>query len=54
MAEHTDREAGHEQHEAEVEEAAEVVGALVAQTGKVGALGEPGGEHWSESILRAG
>ena len=54
MAEHADREAGHEQHEAEVEQAAEVVGALVTETGKIGALSEPGGEHGSESILRIG
>ena len=54
MPQDADAEARHEQDEAQVQEATEVVGTLVTETWKIGALSEPGGEHGSESILRAG
>ena len=54
VPQHAHAEAGQQQDEAEVQEPVEVVGAPVTETWKIGALSEPDGEHWSESILPAG
>jgi MoxR-like ATPase len=54
MPEHSDREAGAEQHEAEREQRLEVARTLVAEAWKVGDLGDERGEQGAESILRGG
>jgi MoxR-like ATPase len=54
VPEHSDREAGAEQHEAERQQRLEVVRTLVAKAWKVWDLGDERGKQGAESILRGG